>query len=326
MISIVVPAYEEEENISQLFKEIREALKQADKWEIVFVDDGSKDRTWERISNLCERYARVKGLRLSRNFGHQYALFAGLHFVHGEAIITMDADLQHPPEIIPKLIEAWRNGAMIVNTIRIDHESISFSKKMTSKVFYTIFSYLSGFRISPGMADFRLFDRKVVEKLLEFSEYHLFLRGLVQWIGYPSQTILYNSNTRFAGQTKYSLSKMARLAWTGVTSFSVIPLRIATLIGIVTSVFAFSGFIYAIYAKYIISDVVAGWTSLLSYISLLFGVLFLLLGILGEYLARILEQVRGRPRFLISDKKGVESGTERDKPVEGVSSRAKIAG
>jgi dolichol-phosphate mannosyltransferase len=119
---------------------------------------------------------------------------------------------------------------------------------------------------------------------------------------------------------------MARLAWTGVTSFSVIPLRIATLIGIVTSVFAFSGFIYAIYAKYIISDVVAGWTSLLSYISLLFGVLFLLLGILGEYLARILEQVRGRPRFLISDKKGVESGTERDKPVEGVSSRAKIAG
>jgi len=309
-ISIVIPAYQEQENISRLVAEIKEVLASEKDWEIILVDDGSNDKTWDVISMLHDEDSRVRGLRLTRNFGHQHALFAGLFFATGKAVITMDADLQHPPQVVPKLIEAWRNGYKIVNTIRIDHPNISWIKRFTSKMFYSIFSFLSGVKLSAGMADFRLLDRQVVDKLLDLGEYHLFLRGMVQWMGYSSRIIPYNSGQRLSGNSQYNLGKMLKLAWTGITSYSIIPLRLATTVGIITSIFAFGGLFYALYAKFVISDVVAGWTSLISFLSLLFGVLFIVIGVLGEYIARILEQVRGRPRFIVGESKGLSSSRE----------------
>jgi glycosyltransferase involved in cell wall biosynthesis len=304
-ISIIVPAYQEEDNIGSLVTEIKKVLAVEKEWEIILVDDGSNDRTWERISFLHDKDSRVKGLRLTRNFGHQHALYAGLSFANGDAVVTMDADLQHPPAVISELLKAWRSGYKIVNTMRIDRANIPWVKRVTSKMFYAVFSFLSGVKLSAGMADFRLLDRQVVDKLLDLGEYHLFLRGMVQWMGYSSDTITYSSGQRLSGNSRYNLGKMIKLAWTGITSYSIVPLRLATTVGIITSIFAFGGLFYALYAKFVISDVVAGWTSLISFLSLLFGVLFIVIGVLGEYIARILEQVRGRPRFIVGESIGV---------------------
>jgi len=305
MISVVTPAYCEEGNLSELYKEIVQLLGSLpEKWELIIVDDGSTDGTWNEISSLCHQDARVKGLRLSRNFGHQYALFAGLSNATGRAVITMDADLQHPPAVILQLLEQWHKGNKIVHTIRIDHQNISWIKKTTSRIFYKIFSFLSGVELDEGMADFRLLDRQVVDELLQIKEGGLFLRGLIHWLGYPSSKVDFRCRNRFSGNSKYNLTKMLKLAWRGITSFSIIPLRVATILGVITSLIAFSELAYALWAKLFTDRTVPGWTSAISIVSLLLGVLFILLGLMGEYIGRIFEEVRQRPRFIVSEQIG----------------------
>ncbi len=305
-LSIVVPVFNEQGNLDRLFDELEIQLDAlAISWDILFVDDGSSDRTWSAIESLHQKDSRVKGLRLSRNFGHQYALFAGLHHVRGEAVITMDGDLQHPPELIPTLVEKWREGAKIVNTRRQDPEDFSFIKKTSSRFYYRLFSWLSGVPLDPGMADFRLLDRKVVADILRIREEGLFLRGLVQWVGYPSTTVSFQCRKRFTGNTKYTLKKMLRFGWHGVSSFSIVPLRLAVLTGFTTSGVAFAGILYAIYSKLVQGEAVPGWASTVAIISFLFGILFILLGVLGEYIGRILLEVRQRPRYLVSEAVGV---------------------
>jgi len=303
VLSIVAPAYKEAGNIQELYQQVTDTLSQlAWPWELIIVDDGSPDGTWERIVELHRRDPRVKGLRLSRNFGHQYALFAGLSESSGNAVVTLDADLQHPPSLIPRLIDEWQKGNKIVHTVRKDPVGLSWTKKITSKLFYRVFSFLSGVPLSPGMADFRLLDRQVVVEVLKLSEKGLFLRGLVQWVGYPSTSVEFDCGNRFAGETTYSFRRMLRFAWTGITSFSIVPLRLAILLGLMTSAFAFYQLIDAVYIRLFTTEAVPGWTSLFVLTSLLFGVLFILIGIVGEYIARILEEVRGRPRFIISER------------------------
>ena len=309
ILSIVVPAYSEEGNLDRLYEELAEILDSVGiTWELIIVDDGSNDGTWQKISALFERDPRVKGLRFSRNFGHQYSIFAGLSHAQGNAVITMDADLQHPPSVIPRLLEEWRKGNMIVHTVRGEQEYISPLKRMTSKAFYKIFSYLSGVELSSGMADFRLLDRKVVAEIVRLREGGLFLRGLVHWLGYPSAKVEFQSGHRFSGHSKYTIRKMFTLAWAGITSFSIIPLRIAIVIGIVTSIFAFYQLGEALYVRLFTDQALPGWASIYGTVSLLFGVLFVLIGILGEYIARILEEVRRRPRYIISDVIGFDAG------------------
>jgi len=303
VVSVVVPAYKEAKNVGRLYDELARSLTSLGcTWELIIVDDGSPDGTWEFIVRLQERDPRVKGVRLSRNFGHQYALLAGMSEASGAAVVSLDADLQHPPGLIPALVWEWKKGNKIVHTVRRDSPGTSWGKRLTSRAFYRLFSFLSGVPLTAGMADFRLLDQQVVREILKLKESGLFLRGLVQWVGYPSTKVEYDCNDRFAGESTYSLRRMLRLAWTGITAFSIVPLRLATALGLLTSLFAFYQLLDAVYVKFFTSRAVPGWTSLYVLISLLFGILFILIGITGEYIARILEEVRDRPRFVISDR------------------------
>lgn len=310
MLSIVIPTYCEEENVPKLYEELLHVLIPIGiTWEIIFVDDGSTDNTWKNVVALHGKDARVKGLRLSRNFGHQYALFAGLSNASGRMVITMDGDLQHPPSLIPQLLNEWNKGSKIVHTVRIDHEGISNLKKFTAWAFYRFFSFLGGVELSQGMADFRLLDRQVVNELLRLKEGNLFIRGLVHWIGYPASKISFQCRERFSGRTKYSLKKMIKFALTGITAFSIVPLRLAILLGLITSLVAFGELAYALWAKFFTDTTVPGWTSAVAIVSFLFGILFILLGVIGEYIGKILDEVRQRPRYIIHENVGVSLPT-----------------
>lgn len=308
-LSIVIPSYNEETNLRVLYEHLQPVLTGLDiTWEIIFSDDGSSDRTWDIIQDLHQENNNVRGIRLSRNFGHQYALFAGLQYALGNAVISMDADLQHPPEVIPQLVAQWRKGHKIVNTVRIDPADFSLMKRVLAKVFYKIFSLLCGVKLEHGMADFRLLDRKVIDELLHFREEGLFLRGLVQWVGYPNTNISFQCGERYSGVSKYSLRKMIKFAWHGLSSFSVIPLRIGIGVGILTSLLSFMWLAEAIYTKVVLGTVVPGWASTVGILSFLFGILFIFLGLIGEYVGRILIQVRERPLFIVADRIGFGDG------------------
>ncbi len=308
-LSVIVPVFNEEGNVRPLYEALSPVLSSLGmEWEIIFSDDGSTDGTWPAVSALNQSDERVKGLRLSRNFGHQYALFAGLSRATGDAVISMDGDLQHPPEVIPELVARWQAGDQIVHTIRKDEQPGNSFKKFTSQLFYRVFSYLSGVQMDPGMADFRLLDRAVLNELMQFREQGLFLRGIVNWVGYQSSKVEFVCGERHSGVAKYTIGRMLKLAWAGITSFSVVPLRISIIIGVLTSGLAFAEVLYAIYAKVFTETAVPGWASGVAVVSFLFGILFIMLGVLGEYIGRILLEVRGRPRFLVREEVGGFSG------------------
>jgi polyisoprenyl-phosphate glycosyltransferase len=301
-LSIVVPAYNEAGNLPRLLAELAAVLDGIGATaEIIIVDDGSTDGTWSEIARLHQLDPRVRGVRFSRNFGHQYALFAGLCHSRGQAVISMDADLQHPPSLIPTLVSEWQSGHRVVHTVRVETQRASLFKRITSRVFYAVFSFLGGVRLDPGMADFRLFDRRVVDTITRFGESGLFLRGLVHWIGFDSVRVPFTAPERFNGVTKYTLRRMVRFSIDGITSFSIVPLRLGILAGVVTSGLAFLEIAYAVYAKFVLGTTVAGWATTIVVMSFMFGVLFVLIGLLGEYMGRILTEVRGRPRFIVAD-------------------------
>ena len=303
-LSIVVPCHNEALNLERLILQLSDQDYQGLQTQIILVDDGSEDQTWAIIESICKVQQNVIGLRLSRNFGHQYALFAGICRAEGAAVVMMDGDFQHPVYVIPKLIKEWHSGAQIVNTIRHNSGKESWFKRWSSDTYYKLFSFLSGVELNAGMADFRLLDRKVVEALTSIGEEGLFLRGLVKWVGYSTATIEFRAEERFAGNTSYNFRKMLKFAWTGITSFSIIPLRISILVGLITSFLAFAELMYAVTVKLAFGTTTPGWASAVSIISLLFGILFIMLGVLGEYIGRILVEVRGRPRYLIAREVG----------------------
>ncbi|MDD5438642.1 MAG: glycosyltransferase family 2 protein [Candidatus Omnitrophica bacterium] len=304
-ISVAVPVLNEETNVPALYEALVEVFgRLGTSWELIFVDDGSTDGTWSRITALNGRDKRVRGIRFSRNFGHQYAFFAGITKSSGRAVITMDGDLQHPPDRIPDLIREWKNGSKIVHTVRIDARETPFFRRMLSVVFYRLYAYLSGAPIEVGMADFRLIDRQVVDELKRFREAGIFLRGLVHWVGYPSAKITVQYADRHSGKPQYTYLKLSKLMWSGITSFSIVPLRIGVFVGLITSALAFAELVYALIAK-LVFKTPWGWTSAVSLISFLFGILFVLIGLLGEYIGRVLIEVQDRPRYIVREEAGL---------------------
>jgi polyisoprenyl-phosphate glycosyltransferase len=306
LLSVVVPAFNEAENVPMLYQRVSDVLQKGHprRWELIFVDDGSRDATWAAICRVAEENPHVKGVRLSRNFGHQYAIWAGLEMAEGQAVVMMDCDLQHPVELIPLLIEKWREGFLVVKTLRQEDKGLGWFKRWSSRTFYRLFSFLSGVDLNPGLADFRLLDRRAMNELLRFSEEGLFLRGLTEWIGFASCALPYQPGKRLHGHSQYSLKRMIKLGWGGVSSFSIMPLRIGILIGLIGSLFSALGILYSFFGRFIGKGVVPGWASTLMVISLLFFLLFIYLGVLGEYIGRMVVEVRRRPRFIVSEMKG----------------------
>lgn len=306
-VSIVIPCYNEEGNIIRLYDQIKLIVTEYIV-EYLFVDDNSSDRTLEILENLAAEDENVRYLSFSRNFGHQSALRAGLEFSTGDCVISMDADLQHPPELLPAMLSKWKEGYDIVYTIRKDIENVSFFKKVTASVFYKLINFLSDVEIKVGAADFRLLDKKIVKVLInDISEYHLFYRGLISWIGYKQTGIEYIPNKRYSGKTKYSFMKMLNLALNGISSFSIRPLKIAILLGLILSLLSGVYGLYVLWISVFTDKTVEGWTSVILSILFIGGINMILLGIIGEYVGKIYIQIKKRPHFLIS-KTNIKNG------------------
>jgi len=300
-ISVIVPCFNEEEGLPTFNKELIRVLPETYFHEIIYVNDGSSDNTFRVILALAKENPTIKYISFSRNFGHQNALKAGYDFASGDCAISLDADLQHPPDVIPALIAKWEEGFEIVNTIRNDHASIAYTKKISSGIFYKIMRKLSDVNIENGMADFRLIDKKVLKQLKLFNENFLFFRGLIPWMGFSQTNVEFTAAERFAGTTKYTLKKMLKFATTGVTAFSVKPLRLSIYFG---SVIAVLSFIYGLYAAYIhiFTDLaITGWTSVILSVLFVGGINLLMLGIIGEYLGKLFIENKRRPNYLISE-------------------------
>jgi len=297
MLSIVVPAYNEEPNIVPLYRAIRAALPETLPIEVLFVDDGSTDKTAEQVRNLRASGAPVRLVRFGRNFGNQAALLAGLEAARGRAVITLDCDLQHPPDLLPRLLAAWQRGAKVVQMVRLRTEGTGLFKNLTSALFYRFVNLLSETRIQPG-SDYQLLDRTVVDAVLQFKDRQPFLRGLVSWLGFPAESIEYVAPARRAGKSAFTLRRMLRLSVQAITGLSSKPLRYSFYLGLVTALLCLVYSAYALYALYA-GKTVPGWTSLLVVITFLGALQLVSMGIVGEYVARIYEQSRGMPRYVV---------------------------
>ncbi|WP_419168976.1 glycosyltransferase family 2 protein [Halobacteriovorax sp.] len=301
LISIVVPVFNEEGNIDKIFKEISKHIPNKYNYEIIFVNDGSSDKTLDIVKELSHNNSKAKYISLSRNFGHQYALKAGLDNSYGDAVISLDGDLQHPPSLIPELLKEWENGAEVVGTQRVDNDDSSLFKTLSSKWFYRIFTFLSELDLPEGAADFRLLDKSVVDTIRTLKESNLFIRGLVQWMGYKQVYVKYSAKKRNTGVSKYSLMKMIRFSLSGLTSFSIRPLHLSSVFGLCTSFIGFIYGVYAIFSHIYLGQTVDGWTSIVASILFIGGIQLLSMGIFGEYLGKMFIESKRRPIYIISE-------------------------
>lgn len=305
-LSIVIPVYNEEEALPELFRELDRvrvgALRDTGPVEIVLANDGSTDRSWEMIAAQCDRDAAYVGVKLSRRFGHQVALAAGLETARGEVVVSMDADLQDPPEVIPRLLAAHRQGYDVVHATRADRGTESWGKRVTAKLFYAVIERISAVPIARNTGDFRLLSRRALTELAKLRESHRLLRGLVPWIGFPQTHITYDRGDRVAGRTHYPWHRMLLLACDGIASMSVAPLRLAYVLSLLLFG-VFVGYVALVSVRHLLlgSNLVPGWTSLMSAITIFGTIQLLLLGVMGEYLGRIYEQVKQRPLYIVEE-------------------------
>jgi len=304
-ISIVAPVFNEEENIEEFFLRVKKVLdKETKTWEIIFVDDGSSDKSIEILAQLNENDGKVKIISLSRNFGKELAMTAGLDFADNDVIVPIDSDLQDPPELIPEMVELWKKGFDIVLAVRSKRNNESWVKQKTAELFYKFIGNITEIRIPKNTGDFRLIDRHVLSSIKELRETQRFMKGIFSWVGYKTTSISYERDSRYAGKTKWNYWKLWNFAIEGITSFSTLPLRLATYIGLIVSLSSLVYLISIIY-KVITNGVdVPGYASTLTIILFLGGVILFFMGIIGEYVGRIYLEVKNRPLYIIRDRKG----------------------
>ena len=300
-ISIVVPVFNEEKNLHEFHKRITAVMEQEPyDYNIIFVDDGSRDSSAVILNELSKADEHVEAYLLSRNYGHQMALTCGLDNADGDAVITMDGDLQHPPELLPEMLRLWENGHEIVQTMRMATEDAGFFKIITSSVYYKVINALSEVEITPGGSDFRLMDRIAVDAFKLYRERARFIRGLVNTLGFRVTVLEFVAPPRFAGHSKFNLHKMLHFALDGITAFSNLPLRWAFYIGIVFGLCSIMLLGHVFYVKYLTDDAVPGWATMTVSVLFLGGIQLVGIGILGEYIGRIFEEIKHRPLYLIA--------------------------
>ncbi|MCB2194626.1 MAG: glycosyltransferase family 2 protein [Bacteroidetes bacterium] len=301
-ISIIVPIYNEKNNLPELYKRLVESASKVSKnYEILFVNDGSKDESCEIIKTYATKNANIRYINFSRNFGHQIAISAGIDKCNGNAIVIIDGDLQDPPELIPELYKKYKEGYNVVYAKRKSRKGEGFLKKTTAKFFYRILSKITSINIPLDTGDFRLFDDKILKHLRLMPEKHKFIRGQISWLGFKQTFIEYDRDSRKHGETKFTYKKMVNFAIDGITSFSSFPLKIVTLLGFIVSVIALIIIIYALYSKFVLDRVITGWTSLIISTMFIGGVQLLSIGIIGEYISRINSEVKNRPLYIIDE-------------------------
>lgn len=313
-LSLVIPIYNEEEVLPELDGRVLELMKALGlDSEIVFVNDGSRDRSMEMLRAMAAREPRYKVVGFARNFGHQRAITAGIDAARGKAVVVMDADLQDPPEVILEMVAKWREGYDVVYGKRRTREGETAFKLFTAKMFYRVFAAMIPIKVPLDTGDFRLMSRRVVLAMRELRETHLFVRGLVSWVGFKQCAVEYDRAARFAGETKYPLKKMISFALDGIASFSILPLRFATYIGLVVG---FASVLYATAAviTFLIGHTVPGWTTTVVLVSFLFSVQLLVTGVLGEYIGRIYEQVKGRPLYVVAERLNLPKARKKKRP------------
>lgn len=306
-ISIVVPVYNEAENIFAFYKRIVNVLENlGETFEIVFINDGSKDNSLDLLLTLHKEDSRIKVIDLTRNFGKEIALSAGLDYTWGKAVIPIDADLQDPPEVIAELMAKWREGFDVVFATRAEREGESWLKKTTSRLFYRIIRMLTKIDIPEDTGDFRLMDRRVVDSLKQLRENHRFMKGLFSWVGFRQAGITYNREPRYAGKTKWNYWKLWNFALEGITSFSYAPLQFATYFGLAVALFSFLYGTYLIILTLLYGNPVPGYPSLMVVVLFLGGVQLLTIGVIGEYIGRIYNESKRRPLYLIRESFGFD--------------------
>ncbi|MBQ5732983.1 MAG: glycosyltransferase family 2 protein [Selenomonadaceae bacterium] len=300
-ISIVVPVFNEEDNIEHFYESVCKVMESLPyDFELIYVDDGSKDRSREILCSLEQQDERVQSIFLARNSGHQLALTCGLDNADGDAVITMDGDMQHPPELIPVLLEKWEQGYEVVQTIRKTTEGVSAMKKLTSYYYYKVLNKLSNVHIQEGGSDFRLMDRVVVKAFRRYREHARFIRGMIGAMGFRQVQIEFVAPKRFAGVSKFSPRKMLNFAIDGVLAYSNLPLRLGLYIGTISGLISLLMILHVFVSKYVLNDAVAGWATLTACVLFFGGMQMIVLGILGEYLGRVFEEVKHRPLYLIA--------------------------
>jgi dolichol-phosphate mannosyltransferase len=302
LLSIVVPVYNEEACVEEMVRRLEAVLSELHaEYEIIFVNDGSKDGTLAALRAVSKKDERIRYISFSRNFGHQFALSAGIDHARGDAVVSLDGDLQHPPEMIPQMVEQWRNGYDVVYTVRAENRGHAI-KEFWSRGFYWLMRVLTGVQVPTGGADFRLLDKRVADVLRECREQYVFVRGLVPWLGFKRKALAYNAAERFGGATNYSVRRMLGFALDGVFSFSIVPLRMISFLGAVTIALGFVYGLYSVSVRLFSNQAVSGWTSLVVVVLVFSGTQLLSLGILSEYVGRIYEEVKQRPRYIIESK------------------------
>jgi glycosyltransferase involved in cell wall biosynthesis len=301
-ISVVIPVYNEQASLPALYARLQQVLSALGlRYELIFINDGSTDNSLHLIRELASRQPEVKYIDFSRNFGHQVAVSAGLDRASGAAVVIMDSDLQDPPEVIADLYARWKQGFEVVYGRRRQRPGESAAKKLTASFFYRLLARITHISIPVDTGDFRIIGRKVVEALRQMPEKHKFIRGQISWVGFSQTYLEYDRAERTGGQTAYTYGKMTRLALDAITSFSNLPLKLATLSGFLVSGVAFLLMLYTFYSRYISKDYVPGWSSIMVSVLFLGGVQLITIGIIGEYVSRLSDNVRNRPLYIVND-------------------------